>query len=123
MTPASVAIEYGDTSYGIVPHRGCAVVVASGEIDVYSAAGLREALDCAAMFSDQLILDMTELRFIGSTGLSVLLGADRHGRQRSISLVHPPRIMRKLLQLTGVGDIVTVYASREQAVDALGDEP
>jgi len=122
VTPASVAIEFGDISYGILPQRGCAIVVASGEIDTYSAAGLREALDCAAMISDQLIIDMTELRFIGSSGLSVLLGADRRGRQRSMSVVRPPRVMRKLLHLTGVGDVVTVYATREEAVEALSDK-
>ena len=61
-----------------------AVVVASGDIDMTTASGLREALAAATQASAHVVLDLTSVKFMDSSGIAVLLNAyrDRAGGQR-----------------------------------------
>jgi len=121
MTSACVPAT-DDTSYEILYQRGCAVVITKGDIDMYSAPYLHEALDAAAVISQRLIVDLAGVHFVDSCGLGVLVGAQRHGPQRSVSLVDPPPILVKLLHVTRLGRVLTVYPSREEALEAVGDK-
>lgn len=116
---ASWIVDTGDNpaTYRVERVQGCAIVTATGEIDVHSAAGLRRALAQAATFSDWLVVDLSEVSFIDSTGLGVLLRARGRGQRRSISLVNPPQMLRKVLHLTTLNQILPVYPSRQAALD------
>ena len=76
-----------------------------GELDTATAAHLRHALS-RALSGDAtgLVLDLTDLTFVDSTGINLFLSASRHAedRDRSFALRHPSHMVRKSLRLSGV---------------------
>lgn len=102
--------------------QGCAVVVASGEIDLYTSPELREALADAAQSSDRVILDLTDVTFLDSTGMGVMVGAMHHGNGRragSLCLVGPAAMVRRVLEITHLNDLFPIYGSLEEALKDL----
>jgi anti-sigma B factor antagonist len=87
------------------------VVSLSGEMDVYSAAKLRNELN--RVFSEgkvHVVLDLTELEFMDSTGLGVMARASRRAQEAGGELVlrSPQRPLQKVLEITGMHRVFTV---------------
>jgi len=63
--------------------NGTAVIAVHGDIDLYTAPQLWETIDAAtAEIPRQLVVDLTEVDFLDSSGLSVLVRA--HKRLRPV---------------------------------------
>jgi anti-sigma B factor antagonist len=80
-----------------------AVVAMTGELDLQSAELLeREVAALHAAGHDRIVVDLSAIAFIDSTGLRVLLGlhraAERAGRR--ISLVRGPHAVHRIFELT-----------------------
>lgn len=77
----------------------------AGELDLATAEALDEALTNALSCADSVVLDLSELTFMDSTGLaSIIAGLGRaggHGAVLEIASPLPPQ-PHKLLELTGV---------------------
>jgi anti-anti-sigma factor len=75
-----------------------------GEVDPASAAEFRARLEVAARDgSGDLVLDLTDLRFIDSSGLKVLLEiAGGLGEGRAIVLRNPQRGVLRLFDVAGI---------------------
>jgi anti-sigma B factor antagonist len=75
-----------------------------GELDIGSVAPIRKAIDAVvANRPTRVILDLSELRFMDSSGLSVLLAtADRVGE---VELRQPSAMVRKIIDVTGVSGV------------------
>jgi anti-sigma B factor antagonist len=90
-----------------------------GEIDVASAPEFHASLsDLVGQGSEIVLVDMSEVSFIDSTGLGVLVGTEKEMRQdgRQLQLkVNQPQILR-LLELTGLDEIFTVVSGTDDAV-------
>lgn len=77
-----------------------------GELDESHAAFVRENLD--EMFRrrspDEVVIDMSGLSFMDSTGIGVLIGRYKVLRDRGIrlSIENPSRPVDKVLSLTGI---------------------
>ncbi len=82
------------------------VLVLKGEIDVASVVGLRTAVDELPRPASRLAIDLGGVAFMDSTGLGWLAGLARGGCDVTLRAVPDP--IRKLLDVTGVGGIVTV---------------
>jgi anti-sigma B factor antagonist len=101
-----------------VRNEGRATVIAvRGELDLASSPALQEELDrVAASDAQMLIIDLRELDFMDSTGLSVLVRAhqriEEQGRQ--LAMVRGPQQVQRLLSLTGVADRLTLVDSPEE---------
>ena len=97
------------------------VVNVTGEVDVATAPKLRESLDAAiGRGTPLLVVDLSAVTFIDSTGLGVLIGASRQVDDAGASLrlvVSEPRII-KLFEITGLLDLFTIVPSLEQAIAA-----
>jgi anti-sigma B factor antagonist len=98
-------------------HGRAAVISVSGELDLASSPALQEELDrLASSDTDLLIIDLRELDFMDSTGLSVLVRAhqraEEHGRQ--LAMVKGPQQVQRLLSLTGVGDRLRLVDAPEE---------
>ncbi|MEU3826961.1 STAS domain-containing protein [Streptomyces sp. NPDC029080] len=79
---------------------GTAHLAVSGEIDMSNAGSLADALDAG---SGPLLLDLTEVEYLDSAGLSVLFAhADR------LELVVPP-LLEPVLTVSGLAGLVTVH--------------
>ena len=98
--------------------QGRATVIAvSGELDLASSPALQEELDrVAASDSQLLIIDLRELDFMDSTGLSVLVRAHQRAEEqgRQLAMVKGPQQVQRLLSLTGVGDRLTLVDAPEE---------
>ena len=99
---------------------GAICVSAIGEVDLANAEMLAKALDEAiSRGTDVVLLDMTQMRFIDSAGLNVLLGATNRLREKSHELrlvvsetSHPARVIR----LGRFDAVMPVFTSREDAL-------
>lgn len=102
-----------------------AVVVAAGDIDMTTASDLREALDAATQVSAHVVLDLTSVRFMDSSGITVLLDAYRNladGR-RSLSLAGAQNMVRRVLDITYVSRMLPTYETLTNALDQPRDNP
>jgi anti-anti-sigma factor len=96
------------------------VLAISGELDLASTPQLEEALervrdaDC-----ELLILDLREVTFMDSTGLSVLVKANQRAYDagRRLAVVKGSPQVQRLLSLTGVGDRLTLIEAPEELLD------
>jgi len=94
----------------------------TGELDAASAPALRERLaEVATRGEGPLVIDMSALSFIDSTGLSVLINAKRRltRRGRGLALVCPPGHVRRILEVTQLLDTLDCYESRAEALAAV----
>jgi len=105
-----------------VQSQGRAIVLSvSGELDLASSPALQEELQrAAASDSDLLIIDLRELDFMDSTGLSVLVRAHQRAEEqgRQLAMVKGPQQVQRLLSLTGVADRMTLIDRPEELLGA-----
>ena len=99
-----------------VVEQGSGTILAlSGELDVASSPALEAELERAAG-SKLIVVDLTELEFIDSTGLSVLVKAHQKSLENGsgFALVRGTGQVQRLLGLTGMADQLPVAATREE---------
>ena len=98
---------------------GRTVVEIAGEIDVYSAARLRERLvELAQAGRYRLIIDMTIVTFMDSSGLGVLVGAMKRARANGgeVCIVGAAEHILQTLRITGLTRVFPIYASVVEAL-------
>jgi anti-sigma B factor antagonist len=90
-----------------------------GSLDIATSPSLRAALmDAAEGENHEIIVDLSHLEFLDSTGLGALIGAHRRASEHhgSVRLVaHEGQILR-LLRITGLLDVFAVYPTVEAAL-------
>lgn len=101
------------------------VLTVRGEVDVYSAStvqeGLTTLLDSGAK---AVVVDLTEVGFLDSTGLGVLVAARTAALDSGRSLViacNSERIL-KLFKITGLDAVFAMHPSVDAAVQSLTSE-
>ena len=90
---------------------GDVVLRLQGELDMATAAELRQALTTIqASESSAVTVDLAGLSFIDSTGIGVLLGGFRRAQDQGcgFSLRLPSRPVMKALRLTGVDRMLDI---------------
>jgi anti-anti-sigma factor len=101
---------------------GAPGVAVEGEVDVSTTAELEFALDEAIRDTEgAFVIDLCDLEFLDSSGLSVLLRARALlGREeRALAVICPPGPVRRLFDVTGVAELLFLFGSREEAAAAL----
>lgn len=91
--------------------NGAPLVAVSGELDLASTPALEQELERVSATAPSLvIIDLRELDFMDSTGLSVLIRAHQQSQQCGyrLGIVNGSRQIRRLLTLTGVADRLTI---------------
>ncbi|HEY6932486.1 MAG TPA: STAS domain-containing protein [Marmoricola sp.] len=97
-----------------------AFVKLGGELDMLSAPELsdhlKELLDGGAQ---RVVVDMTDLEFMDSSGLSAILGAHQAAEEAgsALTLVSPNERVIRLVNITGLGDVFEIRG-REDAPGA-----
>jgi anti-sigma B factor antagonist len=105
---------------------GHLVVALRGEFDLadgpHVAAHLHTAM---AVHGPQVIVDLAGLEFIDCSGLGVLVRLMKQARERGgdLTLAAPQKRVRRLLTITGLTGIFSVYPSVQQAVRAAEEAP
>jgi len=106
--------------------EGVPLIVASGEVDLATSPELREAL--AQMSHGQhrtVVLDLSGVSFLDSTGLSVLVAFHKRFRELGgeLRIVVTDRRVTKVMELVGLDDVLVLHASVEQALDSAENPP
>ena len=110
-------ITVSRTTAGDVP-----IVAVNGEVDVYSAPALKERItELLESGQHTLIVDLSGVAFLDSTGLGALVEAraatgDAGG---SLPLVCSQERILKLFTITGLDGVFTIYPSVSEAVAGL----
>ena len=95
------------------------VCMATGELDALSASTFRDAFP-RCVGRPKLLIDLTEVRFIDSAGLTVLVGLVRRAREQMGEVAVCARGgLRRVLLDAGLGGIVSVSETTETALAKL----
>ena len=116
----SPTIDSSTSAFRVDEVQGRAVVVASGEIDMITAPGLREALGAACQVSTRVVLDLTSVTFFDSSGVSVLVDALRQaheGHRVSLSLAGATATVRRVLDITSISTMLPTYETLTEALE------
>lgn len=99
------------------------VVGVSGEVDVYAAPTLREGLTELLQDGRSVVVDLTEVGFLDSTGLGALVAARTSAAERgaSLPLVCTHQRILKLFTITGLDGVFKIYPTVDEALAGLGD--
>jgi anti-sigma B factor antagonist len=102
---------------------GSAVVTIRGELDLSTAVKLRACLEGlhGRGITDHLVVDLTACSFIDSTGLGLLVEAQRRAESPLNVVVTEPQILQAL-SVTALDNLFAVHDTREAALDALRHE-
>jgi anti-sigma B factor antagonist len=93
-----------------------------GEIDTLTAPLLRAQLDGQIPQVPLLVLDLTEVTFLGSAGLAVLVAAkdDAETHDHRLRIVPGSRIVVRALEATGLLGIFDIADGVPQALEVAG---
>ncbi len=97
------------------------IIEVGGEIDVYTAPKLREAITGLVDEGQRdLIIDLEQVEFMDSTGLGVLVGGLKRVRthEGSLELVCTQERLLKIFRITGLGKVFAIHGSQADAMAA-----
>ncbi len=99
---------------------GVPVVQVGGDLDVYTAPRLKEALSAAAAQGGRVVLDLTAVHFIDSTALGVLVSSLQQARadDGDLRLVLDDPYLLKIFRITGFDGVFSIYPHVAEAVSA-----
>jgi anti-anti-sigma factor len=97
------------------------LVTLAGECDLHTGRQLRDVLTSeVSRGARRMILDLSGLSFMDSTGMQVLLSVRTvlTVRDGTLSVVAPQPVVARILELTGADQYIPVYGSLEDAQTA-----
>ncbi|MCZ4125050.1 STAS domain-containing protein [Streptomyces sp. H39-S7] len=116
-------MESGDHTYEHLTEDITLVRVGGNELDEYTGPPLRELLvDLVNRGRFYMVVDLTTINYINSTGLGVLVGSLRRNRAHDggLALVVPKESVLKVLRITGLIKRFPIFDTVDPAVEHLG---
>jgi anti-sigma B factor antagonist len=98
---------------------GMGLIEVSGEVDIYTAPKFKEdMLGLIDQGATELIVDLSEVTFVDSTALGVLIGGIKrmHAVDGRMALVVATRPVQKVLTITGLDRVFEIHKTREAAL-------
>ncbi len=105
------------------PADDIGVIVLESEIDIYSAPQFKEVLlNGIENGAQRVIVDLTQVSFIDSTALGVLVSGAKRVRPRNgnLDIVCTDENIIRIFEITGLDRIFGIYATRDEAMKAAG---
>ena len=82
-------------------------IALSGDLDAAGAPAARVVVDEAlAAGGEEVVFDATDLRFMDSSGIAVLIHAAN--RTGSVTLVHANDRVRRIVEVTGLAEVIGI---------------
>jgi anti-sigma B factor antagonist len=94
------------------------IVTLVGELDMANAPALSDTLDTLADAEHPVIVDLSELTFIDSSGIHAILRP--RPEQASVVLVCPPGNIHRVLSVARIDRVVPLYETLDEALAARG---
>ena len=97
------------------------VVRPAGEIDISSAPQLRAELLMLLADAPRLVVDLSEVTLLDSSGLAALVFANRQATKagKPFGLASPGATAARVLRVMGLDKHIAVYASRDEALNQM----
>ncbi len=96
---------------------GSALLRVEGEIDTLTADELERGMDqLLAAPSGVLVVDLSDVTFMASSGLAVLIRAAHRADDRRLRIVATGRAVRRPLEITGSDQLFDLYNDRGAAL-------
>lgn len=94
------------------------VIAVTGELTFADAAVLGRLLGPAVERRRRVVIDISDVPFVDSSGLSELLKASAAGRERgtAVAVVHGARDRPRIFGFRGVERLLPLFATREAAL-------
>ena len=103
-----------------------ALVSVSGELDLHTAGCLQARIEEAdTVGAGTVLVDLSEISFIDSSALEVLVRESKRleGRGHSLVLVTNDPRTRRILEVTGLDRVLRAYATVQDALTELAPQP
>lgn len=99
------------------------IITLSGRLDGPNPAILKKKLGEQLNRCNRIIIDMSQVSFIDSSGLGALVGGLKRAvsRKGDIRLVSPTKEVKILMELTRVDRVFHVYSSQELALKSYNE--
>jgi anti-anti-sigma factor len=104
---------------------GLAIIDLRGDIDIFAEKGLNAAYSEAERDNPfAILLNFTEVRYINSTGLALIVGLMAQGRQAQRRLLSCGLSAHyvKIFQITRLTDVMTIFPDETSALNGLKSE-
>jgi anti-sigma B factor antagonist len=104
------------------PREGVAVIALGGEADVYTSPRIKqEIVDLLNNGTHKLVVDLTGVEYLDSTGLGVLIGGLKRPRARDgdLKLICDNLRILRIFEITGLTKIFDIYRSESEALEKL----
>ena len=105
--------------------NGAVCLALSGELDLASVPVLQAQFQAMARTEDELIVDMSGLEYIDSTGAKALLDAHRQmsrtGRRIVLAAVQP--MARRIIDVMGLEKAIPIFSTVDAALEYLRAKP
>lgn len=103
---------------------GHTAIRCGGEVDLFNAGELKSVLlDCLSKGSLKLVVNLSGVAYIDSTGIGALLAVlgevKKRGGQMKLAELSPA--VNKVFQLTRLTSFFEIYASEREALETLSD--
>jgi anti-anti-sigma factor len=90
----------------VAKRNGRAIVFVCGDIDLASGQAFRDALFTAQQDVSEVIVDLSDVAFMGSTGINALIGAYRRTPDGGcLRVVGAKSAVRRVLEITGLSEL------------------
>ncbi|MEA2423838.1 MAG: anti-sigma factor antagonist [Thermoleophilaceae bacterium] len=95
------------------------MVIVHGDVDLKTAREFRGAIDDAAGdHKPRLIVDLSEVSFMDSSGLAALMGAHKAHRAQAHVIVVCPENLRRIFEVTRLDNVMDIVGSLPEALVA-----
>jgi anti-sigma B factor antagonist len=114
-----VSVDMNGLTADVSTHGTQTVVALAGEIDLSNHVALRTTLnDLIVGGAVDLVLDMTDVTFMDSTGLGAMIGTRRrvHAFQGSLAIVLTNVAILRVFEVTGLDKVFDLHPSRSAAL-------
>ena len=89
-----------------------AIIALNGKLSVATSPDLEAAISGLPESTNEFVIDLSQLEYISSAGLRVLVSTEKLANQRSGSMVllHPNDEVNEVFEMTGLSEVFTIEA-------------
>ncbi len=108
----------GGFSVRVENHDGAVVLSVGGEVDLLTAPELEQTIAAELDRGPKvLVVDLSEVSFLASAGMSVLIGANQAAGERTrLRLVATGNATLRPMEMTGIAGEFSIHSTRAQAL-------
>jgi anti-sigma B factor antagonist len=101
------------------------LVTLGGELDIYTVAGFRHDLEDIDPATQPLVIDLTDVTLLDSSGLGALVSLLNRARSGAgqLGLICPHRRLRRVFEITGLRRAFVFGDDLDDVLSALAEGP